>query len=210
MISTYIDESMQNTSETVMVEDGANCTFSVQTVTPFKNKDFIEAQVPILQVDYTIFHGDKESIEQNPIIVLSKQGNLQNTIDFRIFPQCYFTKLSDYIDNTTMYTGTAPANEAINWLMDSKRSNSQCSNPFFIERYALGVLGFSTENVKIDTTPLHSSERQCAWPVTLCRQGSVTSLSLVSTKELTLGGSIATEIGLLTNLQKLRLSKDHC
>ena len=42
-----------------------------------------------------------------------------------------------------MYTGTTPANEAIDWLMNDESGNSQCENLFFIERYALAVLSFS-------------------------------------------------------------------
>ena len=234
VISVYVDESMKNASETVMVEDGAKCTLTVQTVNTNSNHDYIETQVPILQINYTIFHGDKSSIEQNPIVIISEQTGTQYTRnDFRIVFNCYFEKLSDYFDNSTMYTGTTPANEAINWLMDNKRSNSRCNNPFFIERYALGVQGFSSpvtqltmedeeiflamDNVSsssssstIDSTvPTQwlSSERQCAWQQIICKKGSVVSLTLVSTEESLFEGTIATELGLLTNLEKLLLSK---
>eukprot|EP00751_Fragilariopsis_kerguelensis_P010201 CAMPEP_0170807618 /NCGR_PEP_ID=MMETSP0733-20121128/32866_1 /TAXON_ID=186038 /ORGANISM="Fragilariopsis kerguelensis, Strain L26-C5" /LENGTH=30 /DNA_ID= /DNA_START= /DNA_END= /DNA_ORIENTATION= len=30
-----------------------------------------------------------------------------------------------------MYTGTTPANEAIDWLMEDESGNSQCEDPFF-------------------------------------------------------------------------------
>ena len=62
----------------------------------------------------------------------------------------------------------------------------------------------STPNSTI-TIPWHISRRQCAWPQLVCKKGSVVSLKLISTDDLSIVGSIATEIALLTNLEALML-----
>ena len=42
MISVYVDESMENTSETGMVEDAVKCTLTIQTVKTNSNYNYIE------------------------------------------------------------------------------------------------------------------------------------------------------------------------
>eukprot|EP00751_Fragilariopsis_kerguelensis_P013233 CAMPEP_0170778146 /NCGR_PEP_ID=MMETSP0733-20121128/12218_1 /TAXON_ID=186038 /ORGANISM="Fragilariopsis kerguelensis, Strain L26-C5" /LENGTH=203 /DNA_ID=CAMNT_0011121515 /DNA_START=1 /DNA_END=610 /DNA_ORIENTATION=+ len=150
VISIYVDESMENATETVMVENGANCTMTVQNV--IGSFDLLGDKTPILHINYTIFHGDKSSIQLNPIVVASGQTSEQNTINFSVVPTCYFEKLVYNLDNTTIYTGTTPVNEAIDWLMNDKSGNSKCENPFFIERYALAVLSFSAPAVSATST----------------------------------------------------------
>ena len=150
VISIYVDESMENATETVMVENGANCTMTVQNTTG--DIDWIGDKTSILHINYTIFHGNKTSIEQKPIIIFPGETQKQNTINFKVVPTCYFEKLVYHLDNTTMYTGTTPANNAIDWLMNDKSGNSQCENPFFIERYALAVLSFSAPAVSITSS----------------------------------------------------------
>jgi len=222
-----------------MVEDGAICTMSVQNTTG--ELGWLQDKPPILHINYTIFHGDKTSMDQNPVIIFSGQTKTQDTINFRILPNCYLEKLLDYVDFRTVYIGTTPAKDAMYWLMDDKNGNSQCNNPFFIERYALSVISFSalltydnsstptlspttqstleSEQIILTMNNISSSapdstitkswvstERQCAWPQIVCKEGSIVSLTLQSTDILSIAGSIATEIGLLTNLETLKLS----
>ena len=149
VISIYVEESMKNATETVMVKDGANCTVTVQNTTGDPNQFF--RMEPILHINYTIFHGNSTSIEQDPIVIFSGETKTQNTINFKVVPTCYFEKL-EYLDNTTMYTDTTPANEAIDWLMEDTSDSSQCENPFFIDRYALVVLSFSAPAVSNTST----------------------------------------------------------
>ena len=150
VMSIYVDKSMERATETVLVADGANCTMTVRNST-VDTRNFCD-KTPILHINFTIFHGDKTIIQQNPIVVGSELTSKQNSINFRIVPDCYFGKLHYHLDNTTMYTGTTPANEAIEWLMDDNSGNSQCENPFFIERYALAVMSFSAPFVEITST----------------------------------------------------------
>ena len=254
MISIFVEESMENASETIMVEDGANCIMTVQNTTGGSKSIF--DKTPILHINYTVFHGDKTSMKHNPIFIVSGQTSVQDTTNFRIVSKCYFRKLVDIVDNTTLYSGSIPANKAIDWMIEDKSGNSDCKDPFFIERYALNVLSYSapvkytnykdynrflrpimtyTDSSQLSrsltsqptfknesnsvlmnnvsssapnstiTIPWISSRRQCAWPQIVCKIGSVVSLKLISTEELSIEGSIATEIALLTNLEALML-----
>ena len=45
------------------------------------------------------------------------------------------------------------------------------------------------------TTPLSSSERKCTWPQIVRKEGSVVSLTLANSDELSIKGSITTDIG---------------
>jgi len=231
VISIVIDESMENETETVMVKDGANCILTVRNST--SDTEEFKDKTPILHIKYTIFHGDEASIKQNPIVIASEQTSAQDTINFNVVPNCYLKKLMDYFDITTLYTGSTPANEAIDWLMDDNSGNSQCESPNFIERYALAVLSFSAPvisgNFELsmpvsmsgtivnntyeydpndndnDNNSWRSSAQQCVWPQITCKEGAIVSINLISNEKLTHEGSIATEIGLLKNLTTLIL-----
>jgi len=261
VMTINVDESMENESETVMVEDGAHCSITIQNSTG-DSESYLSDKVPVLHVNYTIFHGDETSINQNPIVIATEQTSAQDTINFEVVPTCYLNKLNDYFDNTTLYTGSTPANEAIDWLMDDKSGNSACENPFFVERYALGVMSFTAPSpfvgslppahsptisptlsqapsstgqptdqpsfiiekilndmvnmttVAVSTAPSSvpdltitmpwiSSQKQCLWESILCVEGSVKSLTLYP-----IAGSIASEIGLLSNLESITLENN--
>merc|ERR1712238_58894 len=94
--------------------------------------------------------------------------------------------------------------EAIDWLMDDKSGNSVCENFFFVERYALNVMSFSApftiEESLLPELSQDGTQRQCLWSQIVCHEGSVVSLIMPSD---TIAGSIATELGLLTNLETL-------
>ena len=258
VMTIVVDKSMENETETVMVEDGANCTINIQNTTG-DSETLLNNIFPILHINYTTFHGDKASIEKNPIIIASEPTSTQDTINFSLVPNCYLDKLMDYFDITTLYTGSTPANKAINWLMDDKSENSDCENPYFVERYALSVISFtapltyeellppalsptisptllvplstvqptdqplftietllpsmnnisssapsSAPNSTEVTMPWISSQNQCSWTQISCKEGRVMSLTFEST---TIVRSIATEICLLSNLEKIFIGK---
>ena len=162
-------------------------------------------------------------------------------------------------NNTSLYTGSTPANKAINWLIDDKSENSDCENPYFVERYALSVISFtapltyeellpsalsptisptllgplstiqptdqpsftietlllpmnnisssapsSAPNSTKVTMPWISSQNQCSWTQIVCKEGRVMSLTF---EPNIIARSIATEIGLLSNLEKISIGK---
>ena len=109
-------------------------------------------------------------------------------MNFQRIPNCFLDMLSEYVTTTTVYTNTEPSNKAIDWMMKDTTGNSQCDDPFFIERYALVAVLFSggaTDSLQeIDDVsnnllgePLLSTKRQCVWPQVTCSAGSVISLS---------------------------------
>ena len=175
-----------------MIEDGANCTLSVRNTAgtsynPFDND-------PIWYVDYTLFHGDQTSIGNNQIAILSEQSDKKGSVNFQRIRICFLDKLSEYVTTTTVYTNTEPSNEAIDWMMRDITENSQCDDPFFIERHALVALLISvaTDSLQeidelsktLTGEPVLSTRRQCVWPHVGCSAGSVISLSLSSFSKL--------------------------
>ena len=142
VMSVVVDKSMEYETKTAMVEDGVNCTINIQNTTG-DSKTLLHNTLPILHINYAVFRGNKESIDKNRIVIASEQTSTQGTINFSLVPNCYLDRLVDYFDNTTLYTGSTPANKAINWLIDDKSENSDCENTYFVERYALSVISFT-------------------------------------------------------------------
>jgi len=206
--------AMENETETVMVGDGADCILSIKNVT--------SGGVDINYVNYTVFHGDESSIDNDPIIMMEADSYIDGIIHFQRILDCFLLKLSPYTDNTTIYTGTEPQNEAIDWLMEDSSGDSACEYETFVERYALAVINFaapinmsltnaaynetSSEKLLSDSLWIEN-DRQCAWFNVACQNGLVLDLDLGSAGlGNKISGTIATEIGLLKNLNKTDMS----
>jgi len=202
VLKSYVDESMTNKTETVMVKDDAYCTLTIENKTASRPywKD-----VPIWYFDYAVFHGDKESMNIRPTMILESHNAVKDSSSIDILSNCFFEKLSEYVDNTTMYVGKSPSIEAIHWLEKDNSGNSNCEFHAFLERYALTVLNFAA--------PINGSDGGnrmwirpdvvCSWPSVNCignyKQTRLDFLNLdLSSTEIS--GTIATEIGLLENL----------
>lgn len=129
-----IQEGMQDKSETVRVEDGANCTIVVRNAEELMN------------VTYEVYHdpGSNTNIGADPIVVV-KGNNKKNEIStFQILPKCYFRKLREYFDEIeNMYDYYSFQNEAMRWLLNDTSPYSNCEHPMFVERYALVALNFA-------------------------------------------------------------------
>jgi hypothetical protein len=168
VLNIYVDKSMENQTETIMVNDGADCTMTI------RNKSSNDS--PIWYADYTILHGDEKSIESNSIVVTQSSSAKESTYDFKRTPECYFEKLSDYTDSSTVYTGINydPTAKAIDWLMNDESENSMCEDPSILERYALAVIYFAAYNSSDYT--LISTTRHCVWPSITCDEGAVIRL----------------------------------
>jgi hypothetical protein len=128
VLNIYVDESMENQTETIMVNDGADCTMTIRNATSSIDDS-------IWYADYAILHGDKESIESNSIVVAKSSSARESTNDFKRIPERYFDKLSDHIDNSTVYAGIDydPTAKAIDWLMNDELENSKCEDSFFLK-----------------------------------------------------------------------------
>jgi len=204
-----INAVMVNKAETVKVADGASCSMMVKNVTSLNT--------PTWFVDYTIYHGDEKSIETDPIVIVTASSIEQEVTKFRRIPDCFQRKLSDHVNHTTIYTGTGPSTQAVQWLLEDSLGYSNCALPNFVERYALATINFAAP-IFVDTTEEAdpstsfnkeklwiSKERQCAWRHVVCDiDGKVSELNLGHSTNI--AGTIATEIGILKNLTKIDLS----
>jgi len=186
-----------------MIEDGAKCIIMIN------NRN--SGPRPILFVNFTVYHGDKASIESNPVVIVRGDSYKKIDTEFQRIGECFFTKLSDHVDNQTIYTSNDPQNQAIDWLMGEFKGS--CDKTFFIERYALSVINFAAPVEDTKTYPNGlwiNRERRCVWANVACESGSVTGLDLgphqLST--MILKGIIATEIGLLQKLKNIDMSSN--
>jgi hypothetical protein len=176
VLNIYVDKSMENQSETIMVNDGADCTVTIRNTT--STGSVISDSDPVWYVNYSILHGDKKSVETNSIVVAQSFSAEDTSSNFKRIPECYFSKLSDFIDNSTVYTGYSPTVKAIDWLMNDESENSSCEDSFFLERYALSVISFSAPSIRLSNDSWISKTRQCVWPSIICDVGTVIKLYL--------------------------------
>ena len=165
----------------------------------------------IYYVNYTVFHGDEASIDNDPIVIRNGDSYEDGLINFQRIPECFFSKLSDYIDITTIYTASDSPNKAVNWLLEDSSGYSSCEKDSFLERYSLAVINFaapidlslsdpiynetSSEKLYSDSLWIRN-QRQCAWKSVACIDGSVVELDLGSAGLGNfISGTIPTEIG---------------
>jgi hypothetical protein len=172
VLNVYVDKSMEKQTETIMVNDDADCSMTIRNAT--RSKD------PIWYVNYTIFHGDKKSVKSNPIVILQDFSNERTSAYFKKIPNCYFDKLSDHIiDNSTVYMGIDydPTAKAIAWLTNDGPEDPICEDSFFLERYALSVISFSSSSDNSEDMWINKT-RQCVWSSIICDNGAVVKLNL--------------------------------
>jgi len=205
-----IDGNMVGGTETVMVPDGAACTITVRNSTG-PEAGVITANTNF--VTYTVYHGDTQSTEAEPIVVFQGDSSETATSSFQRVPECFFAQLNEYVNVTTIYTSNGPSNKAIDWLVKDLPEHSKCERKFFLQRYALATTYFaapggsrpraydSSSGDAAAVVPwINAAERECAWPNVVCIDGFVTELGVQHLKP---SGTIATEIGLLKNLTRL-------
>lgn len=217
VLSIDIDKSMENNTETIMVEDGANCKLTVegskQNFFPPGTDQFNFMKAvewgktnycddPIWFVNYTIFHQKESATGMEEIEIITQHSSKKETEWFRRIPECYITSLEDFIDSTSIYTSQSPATKALKWLMEDDSSHSECEHLFFFERFALTLFDFAMDGVTKWAT---SKQTQCDWPGIKCTvQGQVNQVILPERK---LKGEFPSELMLLHGLETLSLSK---
>jgi hypothetical protein len=132
-------------------------------------------------------------------------------VNFQRIPECFFSKLSNSIDITTIYTASDSPNKAVNWLLEDSSGFSSCEKEFFLERYSLAVINFAAPIDLSLSDPTYNetssekqfsdslwirNERQCAWTNVACTDGSVVELDVggIGLGSI-ISGTIPTEIG---------------
>ena len=87
------------------VEDGASCNLRIKNNTG--------SLLGIYYVQYTVFHGDEESIDgSDPIIIARGDSYIQETTHFKRIRECYFDKLSNHVEIDAIYTGNTTASKS--------------------------------------------------------------------------------------------------
>jgi len=197
VLELFIDKTMEHNSETMMIQDGANCTLILRNSTNHNSPD-TRYDDPIWFVNYTVYHGDKDDVKKQKIEILTQNSNETEEETFRRIPICYFRKLG-IIEN--FYTRSDPSSKAIDWLMgdyEVETLKSECEDDAFIERYALVNMYLA-----MGAKRLISRDKQCRWKSIICDEGQVTEIKL---NEANLNKDIPSEIGLLGGLMNLELS----
>ena len=110
VISIYVDKSIESADATEMIEDGAYCIMTVLNGIP--DAILFPDKIQILYINYTFFYGEKQASIKNQLQMF--QNKPMPRVLSILVSNCYFGKLLDFVDNTTIYTGTTAANEAIN------------------------------------------------------------------------------------------------
>jgi len=199
VMAIYVDNTMENKSETIMVEDGAMCRISVSNTTSFDAKWNND---PIWWVNYTVYHGNDTTNE-----IISGYSGDAESIDFHQLPQCYFEKLKNSIDVSTAYVTNDESTNALAWLAADQSGYSSCEDEFFIERFALSAVNFAAPinttndpSTEEDDSLWISTEQQCHWENLGCSEGSIEILA-VRSKDLI--GTISSAVGLLSGLRRM-------
>ena len=105
VLMTDITSSMVNKTQTVMVTDGALCTMTVSNVSNIGTVG--------IYVNYSIFHGDADSIWRDPIMIVEGDSFVNTVSFFHRMKDCFFERLHDFIDKSTIYTGNDSSSKAI-------------------------------------------------------------------------------------------------
>ena len=209
ILMVSINEQMANQTETVWVSDGSTCMMMVTNATI--------GNAEIFYVDYTIFHGDAQSIETDPIVMVHGNSFDETVTYFQRVEDCFLSKLGPFINKTEVYTGSDSSNQAIRWLMKGDNKYSSCERSDFIERYALAVVNYAapvyargggSKGAISDEEGLWITQgRHCLWPTVGCSGSVISELNYNALGNRFSGGTIASEIGLLKNLTALRMGK---
>ena len=193
-----------NGRETVMVEDGANCTLVVRKskINSDSTMRMISKVDPIWIVDYSTYHGKNILTENDRIEILGQLSSQNGTKTFGRIPECYFQKLTEHINPTSIYTGSEPSNKAIKWLMQEDNPIFKCEDDNFEERFALAVL---ISNSDVPDEMFVKNDSQCTWQMVTCSGGVVSKLNVASKG---LDSVIPTELSILSALRSIKMGED--
>ena len=139
VMTTYIDESMVNNSETAMVEDGASCILVIER--PTSGFDLFMDD-PIWFVDYTIFHDIVNGDGTQRVEILTGNSHDVEVTTFTRIPECYFRKLNNHTGTESVYTEfeESSSKNGIDWLLEDVECDFEVS---------FGGDAFSFSNTKI-------------------------------------------------------------
>ena len=194
VISILMDKSMEDNFETLMVEDGAECTLEIEN-TPNWDES-------IWYFNYTIYHDEAMQVK------IDEGTSFEDgTKQFIRIKDCFLDAIFGYgYDFEDM--NYSDLTRRFNWIVEHDVGNQPCSSDFSMERYALTLMNMVpiniTSNVSDDSELWMNDDMHCMWSSVECSQGFVVVLDLTQTKSIS-EYTIPTEIGMVSNLEKLNL-----
>jgi len=197
VMTAYIEGSMVNKSQTIMVQDGATCTLVIRNTTTDID---VFTDAPIWLVDYSLFRQGVNGDVDARVEISSISSFVVETASFSRISECYFRQLQNHTDLNSIYadSGKGNSNKAIDWLLTDATGHSECEDSNFLERYALINMYFAMDA----STGFLSEEEQCTWPSISCSAGNVAKIQL---REAGVGGDIPSELSLLSSLEGLQM-----
>ena len=205
IISILMDKSMEDNSEIVMVENGAECTLIIENITDFSSQYWDES---IWYFNYTIYH------DKAMQVTIDKGFSFEEgTKQFIRIQDCFLDTIFGYgYDFQNIDYGDLM--RKLNWIAEHDAGHQPCSSDFSIERYALSIMNMNMPLITLTSNSSDNSElwmnddmHHCMWPRVECSQGFVVSLDLMKVEGLSGHINIPTEVGLLTELLSLELGK---
>ena len=200
VIFISMDNFMENNSETLMVEDGAECTLKIENTTDWDKS--------LWYFSYTIYHDDAMQVNIDGGFSFE-----EGTKQFTRIPDCFLDTILSYISDPQNFD-YINLSKKYNWIMEHDAGNQPCSRDFSIERYALSIMNMNMPLITLTSNSSDNSElwmnddmHHCMWPSVECSQGFVVSLDLMKVEGLSGHINIPTEVGLLTELLSLELGK---
>ena len=141
VLSIIVDKSMEGHFETVMVEDGAECTFEI------KNNE--RGNEPIWFFNYSIYHDEAMQVKIDEGLSFE-----EGTKQFMRVQDCFFDTIFSYGYDfqNIIYNDLT---RKFNWIVEHDVGYQPCSSDFSMERYALNLMNMAlinlTSNVNADS-----------------------------------------------------------
>ena len=180
VLKVLINPDMVNQTETLRVKDGASCNIYIGNIASSQT-------VPKWYVNFTVYHEHR----QNSMEILRGNSKDEEKFSFALVKDCHVNELLEKIDSETVYRFTHQSSKAMSLSMQKELQTYMCKDPSLITRYALLALNAAAPTASSDGRWVEERTEEN----TMYIQG------------LGLSGTIATEIGLLTNLQVMLISK---
>lgn len=201
VLKVYIDSSMENQTEKVMVEDGAGCEIRITNTTSVHRK---WDDTPIWYMQYSMYHGNTTET-----LISQDKSDVKGISFFRLIPECYMDTdvFEGYINNTNVYNGNNPSSKALDWLMKDTSRESLCQMDQTLLRYALSALNFAAPiamHSGMESGLWIKHEMHCKWPNIVCMGdfGLSEDLFYLDLSDLGISGYIPNQVGLLSNLAR--------
>lgn len=207
ILKVYINPSMIDQTEMVMVPEEAKCEIRIKnstaTVTHFDDD-------PLWYVNYTVYNHKIDNLLFPPVILVQESSFVRQSVSFERIPVCYADKIFGEQRNVmelqksyNMYNNLSATEEAVQWMVNVTETKNGVCPGYFGQRFALASMFYTAPSAE----PWIYEDAPCNWPNIICvgeynSSDPTLDLDLINLDlaEVGLSGSIANEIALLENL----------